>query len=174
MKYFVKIIVVTVLLFISTSTFAEQKIVVLDLKYVLNNSKAGKDAQDFLKKSFNTNAKKFGDIEKSLKNEEKDLIEKKTVLSKEDYIEKSKVLRKKVMKYQTDRRSSLDKIAKQRTESKEKLLKVLTPIIDEYININKISLVLDKKNMLGGLNEFDITKAVVDKLDKKLPSLNLK
>ena len=86
MKYFVKIIVVTALLFISTTTFAEQKIVVLDLKYVLNNSKAGKGAQDFLKKSFNNNSKKFANIEKSLKDEEKDLIEKKTVLSKEDYI----------------------------------------------------------------------------------------
>jgi len=174
MKYFVKIIVVTVLLFISTTTFAEQKIVVLDLKHVLNNSKAGKGAQDFLKKSFNNNAKKFANIEKSLKDEEKDLIEKKTVLSKEDYIKKSKELREKVMKYQTERRSSLDKIAKQRTESKDKLLKDLTPIIDEYINSNQISLVIDKKNMLGGLKEYDITKVIVDKLDKKLPSLNLK
>ena len=174
MKYFVKIIVVTVLLFISTTTFAEQKIVVLDLKYVLNNSKAGKGAQDFLKKSFNDNAKKFANIEKSLKDEEKDLIEKKTVLSKEDYIKKSKGLREKVMKYQTERRSSLDKIAKQRAESKAKLLKVLTPIIDEYINSNQISIVIDKKDMLGGLKEYDITKVIVDKLDKKLPSLNLK
>lgn len=174
MKYFVKIIVVTALLFISTTTFAEQKIVVLDLKYVLNNSKAGKGAQDFLKKSFNNNSKKFANIEKSLKDEEKDLIEKKTVLSKEDYIKKSKGLREKVMKYQTERRSSLDKIAKQRAESKAKLLKVLTPIIDEYINSNQISLVIDKKDMLGGLKEYDITKVIVDKLDKKLPSLNLK
>ena len=78
------------------------------------------------------------------------------------------------MKYQTERRSSLDKIAKQRTESKDKLLKDLTPIIDEYINSNQISLVIDKKNMLGGLKEYDITKVIVDKLDKKLPSLNLK
>jgi Skp family chaperone for outer membrane proteins len=176
MKHLVKIIVITVTLFISTTniTFAEQKIVVLDLKYVLNNSKAGQGAQDFLKKSFNNNAKKFANIEKSLKEEEKDLIEKKTVLSKEDYIKKSKELREKVMKYQTDRRSSLDKIAKQRAESKEKLLKVLTPIIDEYINTNEISLVIDKKDMLGGLKEYDITKIIVDKLDNKLPSLNLK
>ena len=68
MKYFVKIIVVTISLFISTSAFAEQKIVVLDLKYVLNNSKAGKGAQEFLKKTFNENAAKFSAIENSLKN----------------------------------------------------------------------------------------------------------
>jgi len=174
MKYFVKIIVVTISLFISTSAFAEQKIVVLDLKYVLNNSKAGKGAQEFLKKSFNENAKKFSSIENSLKDEEKDLITKKTVLSKEDYLKKSTILREKVMKYQTDRRSSLDKIAKQRSDSKDILLKALKPLIDEYINANQISIVLDKKEMIGGLNEFDITKEIVKKLNKKLPSLNLK
>ena len=51
MKYLVKFVVVTFLLLVSTHTLAEQKIVVLDMKYVLNNSKAGKGAQDFLKKS---------------------------------------------------------------------------------------------------------------------------
>ena len=48
MKYLVKYFVVTFFLLISTSVFAEQKIVVLDMKYVLNESKAGKGAQDFL------------------------------------------------------------------------------------------------------------------------------
>ena len=50
MKYFVKFIVVTLSLIICTHSFAEQKIVVLDLKFVLNNSKAGKGAQDFFEK----------------------------------------------------------------------------------------------------------------------------
>ena len=70
MKYFVKFFVVTFFVLICTYTNAEQKIVVLDLKFVLNESKAGKGAQDFLKKSFNDNAKKFSDMEKELKNEE--------------------------------------------------------------------------------------------------------
>ena len=39
----------------------------LDLKFALINSKAGKGAQDFLKKSFKNNAKKFSYMEKSLK-----------------------------------------------------------------------------------------------------------
>ena len=59
MKYFVKFVVVTFFLLFCTNSFAEQKIVILDLKYILNNSKAGKGAQDFLKKKFDENAKKF-------------------------------------------------------------------------------------------------------------------
>ena len=89
MKYSVRFIVVTFFLLICTNTFAEQKIVILDLKYVLNNSKAGKGAQDYLKKSFEDNVKKFKNIEKELKKEEDDLLAKRTVLSKEEYTKKS-------------------------------------------------------------------------------------
>ena len=51
MKYLVKFFVVTFFFIFSTQAFAEQKIVVLDMKYVLNSSTAGKGAQDFLKKN---------------------------------------------------------------------------------------------------------------------------
>ena len=174
MKYLVKFFVVTFFFIISTHTFAEQKIVVLDMKYVLNNSKAGKGAQDFLKKSFNNNAKKFSDMEKALKKEESDLLEKKNILSKEEYTKKSDALRKNVIDYQSQRRASLDKIATQRAESKEILLQKIEPIVDAYIKENNISIVMDKKNMIGGLTEYDITQVIVEKLDKELSSLNLK
>ena len=173
MKYFVKFFVVTFFVLICTHTNAEQKIVVLDLKFVLNESKAGKGAQDFLKKSFNDNAKKFSDMEKELKNEETDLLSKKTILTKEEYTKKSDSLRKKVIDYQSQRKLSLEKIGQQRAESRATLLKKISPIVDTYIKENDISLVIDKKDMLGGRPEFDITKIIVEKLDKELPSLNL-
>jgi outer membrane protein len=174
MKHFVKFIVVTFFILISTNSYAEQKIVILDLTYVLNNSKAGKDAQDFLKKSFKDNTKKFADMEKNLKKEENDLLSKKTVLTKEDFSKKADELRKKVIDYQTERRTSLDKIATQRAKSRETLLKTAEPILQAYISENNISLVIDKKFTLGGNPENDITKVIVEKLNKELPSLNLK
>tara|TARA_B100000686_G_scaffold35253_1_gene36798 strand:+ start:3964 stop:4488 length:525 start_codon:yes stop_codon:yes gene_type:complete len=173
MKYLVKIFVVTFFLILSTHTFAEQKIVVLDMKYVLNNSKAGKGAQDFLKKSFKDNAKKFSDLEKELKKEESDLLGKKNILSKEDYTKKSDNLRKKVIDFQSQRRATLDKIATQRSKSREILIKAIEPIVDAYINENKISMVIDKKNVIGGLNEYDITNIIVEKLNKELPSIKI-
>ena len=174
MKYLVKSFVVTFFLLICTYTFAEQKIVVLDLKFVLNESKAGKGAQDFLKKSFKENQKKFMDSEKNLKKEENDLLLKKTVLSNEEYQKKADILRKKVIDYQSQRRAALDKITTQRANSRETLLKKIDPILNAYIKENDISLVIDKKDMLGGKPEYDITKIIVEKLNKELPSLNLK
>ena len=173
MKYLVKFFVITFFLIVSTHAFAEQKIVVLDMKYVLNNSKAGKDAQEFLTNKFNNNAKKFSELEKSLKKEESDLLKLKASLTKEEYTKKSDALRKKVIDYQSQRRSSIDKLATQRLEARKTLMRQIEPILDAYIIENNISLVIDKKNMVGGSTEYDVTKIIVEKLDKKFPSLKL-
>ena len=174
MKYLVKFFVVTFFLLVCTHTIAEEKIVVLDLTFVLNQSKAGKGAQDFLKKSFNDNAKKFSDMEEKLKNEEIDLLAKKTILAKEEYSRKSDTLRKKVIDYQSQRRMSLDKIATQRAKARETLIKKINPILETYISENNISLVIDKRNILEVKPDYDITTVIVEKLNKELPSLNLK
>ena len=174
MKYLVKIFVVTLLFINCTYASAEQKIATIDMKYILNNSKAGKGAQDFLLKSFKDNQNQFKDKEKALKEEENDLLKKRNILSKEDYTKKANELRKQVIDYQSNRQSSLDKIAQQRSESKNKLMKEISPILDAYMKENSISLVFDKKDMLGGKPELDVTDIIIERLNKKLPSLNLK
>ena len=173
MKYLVKFFVVTFFLLISTYTLAEEKIAVLDMTYALNESKAGKGAQEFLTKTFNDDLKKFADIEKSLKKEEQDLLAQKNVLSKEEFGKKMNSLRKKNMDYQTERRTSLDKITMLRAKARETLLKKLEPIVESYIKENNVTLVVDKKYILGGGAQSDITKVIVEKLNKELPSIKL-
>ena len=171
----IKKITLTLFLLVFTSqVFAESKVVFFDMKFILNNSKAGKKAQDYLKKTYDSNQKKFLDLEKSLKDEEKKLLEQKSVLSNEDYQAKTDSLRKKVIDYQSQRRSSLDKIAKQRIDAKDQLLKKLNPMIANYMQENEISIIIDKKNVILGNAELDITNLIIEKLNKELPSLNLK
>ena len=174
MKYLVKFFVVTFFLIISTSAFAEQKIVVLDMNYVLNKSKAGKGGQEFLEKQFKDNAKELSNMEKTLRKEETELLKQKTVLSKEEYSKRTDSLRKKVNEYQSKSRSSLDDLAKKRAEARSVMLSKIEPILDSYINENNISLVLYKKHVLGGSKENDITDIIVEKLNKDFPTLNLK
>ena len=174
MKYLVKIFVVTFLLLIYTNASAEQKVAYLDMTFVLNNSKAGKGAQDFLQKSFKENQKIFLDEENSLKKEESDLLAQKTILSKEEYEKKSNILRKKVIDYQSQRRTSLEKITTQRAESRQKLIEKLDPILETYIEENDISMIIDRKNVLMGNTNLDITSIIVEKLNKEFPSLSIK
>ena len=173
MKYLVKFFVVTFFLIVSTNAFAEQKIVVLDMKYVLNNSKAGKGGQEFLKKKFKDNAKKLSDLENALKKEETDLLEKKNILTKEEYAKKTDILRKKVIDYQASRRASVDKLSRQRAEARQNLIKQINPILESYSKENNITLIFDKKVLVMGNTDLDVTNVVIEKLNKALPSLNL-
>lgn len=90
MKYLVKFVVVTLFVLVCTYAQAEQKIVYIDMKYALNNSKAGKGAQDYLKNTLQQNQKEFVNTEKELKKEESDLLEKKNILTREEYAKKNR------------------------------------------------------------------------------------
>ena len=102
------------------------------------------------------------------------MLTKKTVLTKEEYVKKTDELRKKVIDYSSQRRAAIDKITTQRSESRSILIKSIDPILLTYITENNISVVIKKSATLGRDPKNDITKIIVEKLDKVLPSLDLK
>ena len=158
MKYLVKFFVVTFLLLIYTHASAEQKVAYMDMKYVLNSSKAGKEAQEFLRKSAEKNVNKFKETEESLKKQEIDLISKKNVLSKEEYKKMADKLRNNVQEYQKERDSKLKKISTQRSEARQKLISEVQPILDAYTKENNISIVFNSKDVLYADPDLDVTK----------------
>ncbi len=146
----------------------------VDFKYVLNESKAGKEAQIFLKKKLDSGIKSLQKSEKAIQEEEKKIIQQKKLISPEDYKTKVTKLREKVASLQNQRNKLLDTVAKQRSKARTELLKNLNPIIKDYMNEKKIRMVLDKKSILLADENLDITKEITDLLNKKLKSINLK
>ena len=49
----------------------------------------------------------------------------------------------------------------------------LQPILAEYAEKEGIALIVEKKSVVVGKNEFDVSKDIIDELDKKLPSIKL-
>ena len=175
MKYFVNFFVITFLVFLCTNVqAADTKILFIDLKVVLNESKAGKKAQDFLKGSAEKNIARFKKIEESLKEKETDLIAKKNVLSKEEYKKMANNLRKEVQNYQKERNDSLQKIAQQRSTARSQLIEALKPILENYSKKSNVSVILNKKDALYIDPSTDITNTIIKHLNEKLPSINLK
>lgn len=170
-----KKIILTICLFFVLSTthvFANTTYFV-DFSYVLNQSKAGKEAQEIMKKKIKSSNEKFSKLEKKILDDEKDLISKKNVLKDEEYQKKIKTLRERVANLQKDKRSFFEKINKQRSESRKKLLNSLTPIMESYMKTNNIKIIIDKKNVLLGDASLDLTKTITELLNKELKSLNL-
>ena len=146
----------------------------LDFKYILNESEAGKKAQDFLKKKLDNGFKELKNKEKKLQEEEKKIIEQKKLIKPEEYKSKVVSLRKDVSNLQKERNKLLEEVSKQRSKARSQLLKNLNPIIEEYMKEKKIRIVIDKKSLLLADQNLDITKDILDRLNKKLKSVNIK
>ena len=154
-------------------SFAEETYFI-DMQKLLNQSKAGKEAQDFLKKKIITEDKKLKEEGELLKKEEIDLIAKKKTLSADEYKKKLNQLREKNIKFQRKRTSFARTIAKQRAEARNSLLKTLNPILTKYMSENNIQIIIDKKYVIMANSKIDLTDKILEILNKELKSLNLK
>ena len=169
----IKIILASLLVLFSLQTKLFSEIRYVDFKYVLNESKAGKKAQDYLKKKLENGVKDFKNKEKTIQDEEKKIIQQKKLISAEEYKKQVTKLREKVSSLQTQRNELLDSVAKQRSKARTELLKNLNPIIKDYMKEKRIRLVLEKKSILLADESLNITDEITDLLNKKLKSIKL-
>ena len=145
----------------------------IDYSRVMNESAAGKKAQNFLKNLLNDSSKKFNDTAKKLKDEENKIIGQKNALSKEEYKKKADALRKKVFELNKGRDKLIRDVAAKRKKAGDEMLKKLNPILGKYMEDNNIPVVIDKKNVLMGNKKFEITSQIIEILNKEFKSINL-
>ena len=175
MNYFSKkLIFILPIFFIFHSNLNSDVPYFVDFKYILNESKAGKEAQIYLKKKLTNGIKQLKDKEKAIQKAEKKIIEQKKLLSAEEYKKKVTDLRNQVASLQKERNNLLDSVAKQRAKAKSELLKNLNPIIQDYMKEKKIRMVIDKKGILLADENLDLTQEIIELLNKKLKSIKLK
>ena len=92
MKYIVKIIVITCLIFGTNNAFAENKIVYVDMNRILKESKVGISVEKELTKSHEAKLSSFKKTEEELKGEEIDLISKRNIMAREEFDKKVRFL----------------------------------------------------------------------------------
>ena len=150
----------------NVNSFASEKIVYLDLDYLLANSNKGKSVLLGLENINKKNVKMFKEKENLLSKEEKKLIQQKNILSNKIYSEKVNDLKKKINIYREEKKTLINKFKKQREEKINNFLKIVDKILAEYVKKNSIDLVLNKKDILMGKNNYNITNEIMDILNK--------
>ena len=173
LKYIVKIFVITYLIFGVTNSFAENKVVYIDMNKILNESKVGTFVEEELTKIHEKKLDNFKKTEEKLKKDEIGLIFQRNIMVREEFDKKVKFLNEEAQKYQDERRKWFDAITVKRNQARVEVLETLDPILTEYFEQNQISLMLYKRNIAIGISDLEITDAIIDKLDKKLPSIKL-
>ena len=139
----------------------------------MQQSIAGKSIITQLKKKREASISKFKKKEKDIIDKEKKLIAQKNVLSKEEFETKIIELRKEILNFQKERNKTSNEIAKSRVKASTKLISKLSPILEEYSNKNSIRIIVQKKNIVMGKKEDDITKDILELVNQKVKNIKL-
>ena len=170
--YYIKYlaIIIAFLLLQSPKLLAE-KIVYLNIEKIMKTSKAGQSIIKKINETNQKNLKKFKKIEEDLKNNEQDLIAKKNILSEEEFKKKFDSLNKKINDYKILRQNSIQDITIKRKNASSEFFKKINPILGKYATDNEISFILQKKNIIMGKTELDITDDILKIVDNEVSKI---
>ena len=97
----------------------------------------------------------------------------KNVLNEEEFKKKIQDLRGDIANYQKDRNKASNDITQTRIKASTALIKKLTPILEAYSKENSIKIIVQKKHIVMGSNEYDITKDILNLVNQKIKNIKI-
>ena len=163
-SFFIKFFII--FFFFTSLSYSSEKIVYLDVDFILANSEKGKIILSNLEKKNKENIKILQSKEKILKDEETEIIKQKNIISEVSYKEKVNNLKSKIDRFKTDKDKLVKNFNQLRQQEINKFIKLVDEILGEYVEKNAIDLVLNKKDILMGKNKYNITTEILELVNK--------
>ena len=155
-----------IFIFFTSLSYSSEKIVYLDIDFILANSDKGKKILSNLEKKNKENIKKLKSKEKILKDEETQIIKQKNIISEASYKEKVDKLKSKIDTFKKDKNELVKNFKQIREQEINNFIKIVDKILEEYVKKNGIDLVLNKKDILMGKNKYNITNEILELVNK--------
>ena len=146
----------------------------IDMNKVLSASKVGSSLLKQLRDLEEKNKQSFTKTESILKKKESEIISQKNILSVEEYKKKIIDLKLEVKKYNQNRKKTINNINQKKIENTNALIQLINPILIEYSNEKSISMILQKKNLIIGQKELDITIDIIKLIDNNIKEFKIK
>ena len=170
MKKFLLLISIILLIF-TKLTFAQDKIVFIDMNFILNNSLAGKDLKMQLEKKNKKIKTKLKNYQNEINQKKEKILAQKNVLSVEEYENKLKEIQSEVVKINKLMSQEDKNLIKFKKKIEKEYFKNLNPIIEQYSINNSIGIILNKKDLLMAKNTLDITKEIFNLFNETIDKL---
>ena len=172
MKYLLSIL--TIFIFFISPVSSEQKIVFVDMDRVISESNPGSSIFKQLKNINNKNSTFLKNEEKKFKEKEKKLIKQKNIISENDFKAKVDELKSEINTYNQNRIKIIEDFNKLKVDSTNKLLKLINPILTKFSSDNKIAIILQKKDLIIGKTELDITDEIINLINDEVKEFKIK
>ena len=141
---------------------------------VISTSNSGISILKQLKDLKNKNSKFLKDEEKKFKDKEKKLISQKKILSEVDFKKRIDELKAEFKNYNQNRKKMIEDFNKLKVDNTNTLLKLINPILIDFSNEKKISIILQKKDLVVAKIELDITDEIIKIINAELKEFKIK
>ena len=172
-QYFKTVILTVFVLLIFTQSKSAVKIAIIDTEVIMKESLAGKSLIKQLSKIDDSNKKYFLEYEKKLKLEKEKISSQINILSKEEYDKKVLILNEDFKKYQNEVRDKLELTKSKRDKALKQILSELNVLLSKYSNENKLTFIIDQKNIIIGRTDLNVTSEILKLIDLKLKKVSL-
>ena len=151
----------------SSSVQAASKIAFININFIIEKSNSGIQITEILKKKIDKETKKLEAKKKVIKKKEDEFKSKSNILSEEERKKRVKNIKSEVEDYKELKNRLEKEFNAKKTEYINILLKEINNIMISHIEKNSIDIVVKKENLVTGKKELDITKTILDELNKK-------
>ena len=155
-------------IFFSTNSYANNKIVFVDIDYLINNSTIGKKIINKLENEDKKNIEILKKRETSLKNIEQGIKKKKNIISNDEFQKEINLLKTKISQFNSEKNLMVKNFKKLKNNELNNVLNEFNKIIQKYMTENSIDIVFDKKNIYIGKGSIDITLIILENIEKQL------
>ena len=169
MFFFKKLLFIFFFLYLGISnSFCDQKIAFIDLDYLVENTNVGKGILNELKDLNSQNIQDLKLKEDELKFKENEIKKKQNIISQEEFNREIDLLKENIKKFRNEKNIMVTNFNNEKNKKIENLFDQVNPIIQEYMDQNSIDILFERKNLYIGNIGSDITKNIIDEINKKI------
>ena len=171
-----KIVFTIIVFFLSlfNITNAEQNIAFIDMNKIIETSIPGASLVKQLNILNKKNLIYFEKEEKKIKDNEVKIVNQKNIISDKEFKTNIDKLKLEINDYKNDINKITNDFNKMKVNNTNSLLKSINPILVKFSNDKFISIILQKKNLVIGKTELDITDQIIEIINKEIKEFKIK
>lgn len=147
---------------------------VVDFRGVLSKSEAARNIRSVVDEKRQELRKYFLEVENSLRDEQKDLSKKRSIVTAEAFEKRARKLKEKAQSAQKLAQTSNQKLKKSFDQAMDKVQKELLRIVAEVAEETGVGVVLFRSAIVIAVKKLDISKEVLQRLNRKLPEVKVR
>ena len=167
MRNLIFIIIFFLTINLNNTSYANEKIVYLNVNYVFSNSISGKDANKSFENKVKNLENEVNEFTKNINNEKDKLIKQKNILSDEEFNKKFTDIDDKIKEFNKKIKIKNDEIINLRKQVRSNFTKELKEILSNYSTENSINMIFNQEDILVGSKTLDISNDILKIVDSK-------